>query len=150
MKHIPRSQRHRHRTRRPDRLTAALLLVGAAATLAACGGDDDGGGASGHPVAVFEVAGRETYRIELTTPELEAHARALYDGEDVAAIPNGVVVRDSPGVNGPWSWHIDSSTLEFADMTTEVCDGLPSDVEEGLITSDRYCPWLTQVIAIED
>jgi hypothetical protein len=35
-------------------------------------------------------------------------------------------------------------------MTTEVCDGLPSDVEDGLITSVRYCPWQTEVIALDE
>jgi hypothetical protein len=39
--------------------------------------------------------------------------------------------------------------IEFADMTTEVCDGLPSDVEKHAITSDRYCPWAAKVIAVE-
>ena len=50
-------------------------------------------------------------------------------------------MRDDPGVNAPWSWHIDPATLEFADMTIEVCDGLPSYVEDGTVTSDQYCPW---------
>ncbi len=30
-------------------------------------------------------------------------------------------------------------------MTTGVCDGLPSGVERGAITSDRYCPWPAEV-----
>ncbi len=101
------------------------------------------------PVATFEVAGVETFKVELATPELEAHARALLAGEDVAAIPLGTVVRDSPGPNAPWSWHIDPATLEFADVTIEVCDGLPSYVEDRTVTSDSYCPWSAKVVAIE-
>lgn len=101
-----------------------------------------------HPVATFEVVD-ETYKIELITPELIAHAQALLDGEEVASIPNGVVVRDDPGVNAPWSWHIDPATLEFADMTVEVCDGLPSYVEDGTVTSDRYCPWSARIVSID-
>lgn len=100
------------------------------------------------PVATFQVVD-ETYKIELATPELVAHAQALLDGEQVASIPNGVVVRDDPGVNAPWSWHIDPDSLEFADMTIEVCDGLPSYVEDGTVTSDRYCPWSAELIAID-
>lgn len=108
---------------------------------------------SGPTVATFEVAGQETYRIELATPELIRHARDLMAGEDVARIPNGRIVRDDPGIsdpiNEPWSWHIDPATLEFADITTEVCDGLPQYVEDGTLTSDYFCPWSAEIIAID-
>jgi hypothetical protein len=100
------------------------------------------------PVATFRVVD-ETYKIELATPELVAHAQALLDGEAVASIPNGIVVRDDPGVNAPWSWHIDPASLEFADMTIEVCDGLPSYVEDGTITSERFCPWSAEIVSID-
>jgi len=113
--------------------------------LVGCGDD---GPAAANPVATFEIGG-ETFRIELTTPELVDHARRLLAGEEVAAIPNGLVVRDDPSVNAPWSWHIDPASLEFADMTMEVCDGLPSYVEAGTVTSDRYCPWAAEVVAVE-
>ena len=83
------------------------------------------------------------------TPELVDHAERLLAGEPIAAIPLGTVVRDSPGPNAPWSWHIDPATLEFADMTIEVCDGLPSYVEDRTVTSDQYCPWSAKVIAVD-
>ena len=101
-----------------------------------------------NPVATFEVVD-QTYKIELATPELVQHARDLLAGDDVAGIPNGKVVRDDPGVNAPWSWHIDPETLEFADQATEVCDGLPEYVEDGTLTSDIYCPWSAVPIALE-
>jgi hypothetical protein len=101
-----------------------------------------------NPVATFQVVD-ETYKIELTTPELQQHARDLLARENVASIPNGVVVRDDAGVNAPWSWHIDPATLEFADMTIEVCDGLPSYVEDEIVTSDRYCPWSAEIVSID-
>ena len=101
-----------------------------------------------NPVATFQVVD-ETYKIELATPELVEHAEALLAGEDVAAIPNGIVVRDDPGPNAPWSWHIDPATLHFADMTIEVCDGLPSYVEDEIVTSHQYCPWSAKVISID-
>ena len=34
--------------------------------------------------------------------------------------------------------------------TTEVCDGLPSDVEANVITFDRYCPWQAEVIDVAE
>ena len=120
---------------------AALLL-----SAAACADD---GPSQSMPVATFEVAGQETYKIALATPALVEHARQLLEGEEVAAIPVGRIVADDPSVNAPWSWHIDPASLEFAEVTTEVCDGLPSFVEDGSLTSDTYCPWSAEVIAID-
>ena len=100
-------------------------------------------------MATFQVID-ETYKIELATPELVEHVKQLMAGDEVAAIPNGIVVRDDAGPNAPWSWHIDPASLEFADFTTEVCDGLPSDVEDDLITSDRYCPWQAIVTDLQE
>jgi hypothetical protein len=131
----------------PRALVAAALAV-AMLPIAGCASDGDDGGDTA--IATFEVAGVETYKIELVTDEQIDHVRDLLAGGEDGRIPNGVVVRDSPGVNAPWSWHIDPDTLEFVDMTTEVCDGLPSDVEDGLITSDRYCPWITVVVDLAD
>jgi len=118
-------------------LIPLLLVAGCAAT------------APGNPIAVFEVAGSETYKVELATPELVQHAEDLLAGKPVAAIPLGNVVRDDAGVNEPWSWHIDPATLEFAEVTIEVCDGLPSYVEGRTVTSEQYCPWSAKVIEIE-
>ncbi len=103
---------------------------------------------TGPTVVTFEVAGYadETYKIELATPELIEHVKQIMAGDEVALIPNGLVVRDDPSVNAPWSWHIDPASLDFADVTTEVCDGLPSYVEDGTVTSPYFCPWVTKVI----
>ena len=101
-------------------------------------------------VVTFRVADVEEYRIRLTdTADIEI-ARKLLAGEEAPRIPNGVVVRGDPDVNVGYTWHIDLESVEFADFTMEVCDGLPSDVEKGIITSDRYCPWSTEVIAIDE
>jgi hypothetical protein len=120
-----------------------IAIVGLTASVALAGCTPDR-----NPVATFQVVDQR-YKIELATPELVAHAEALLAGEAVASIPNGIVVRDDPGPNAPWSWHIDPATLEFADMTIEVCDGLPSYVEDGTVTSDQYCPWSAEIISID-
>ncbi len=128
--------------RRGVRLSVIVIAAGvAAATLAGCV-------PGRNPVATFQVIDEE-FKIELATPELVEHAEALLAGEAVASILNGIVVRDDPGVNAPWSWHIDPATLKFADMTIEVCDGLPSHVEAGVVTSDQYCPWSAQIVSID-
>jgi hypothetical protein len=96
----------------------------------------------------FDVEG-EQYRIRLTDPADIEVARALLAGEEAPSIPSGVVVRGDPDVNVGYSWHIDPESVEFADVTVEVCDGRPSDVQANEITSDRYCPWGARVVAVE-
>jgi len=132
--------------RPPRRRTLAPLAVvlGGSLALAGCAP-----AAPSNPIATFEVAGEETFSVELATPELVEHAERLLAGEDVAAIPLGTVVRDDPGPNAPWSWHLDPATLEFAEVTIEVCDGLPSYVEDGTVTSDQYCPWSAKIVSID-
>jgi hypothetical protein len=105
---------------------------------------------SGSVIVTIEVAGTETYSILLTEPDDIATAEDLLAGTNAPGIPNGRVVRDGDGdVNAGYGWHIDPADVEWADGTTEVCDGLPSDVEKGIITSDRYCPWSAEVVAID-
>jgi hypothetical protein len=124
------------------RIAVAAFGLGLGLTLALAGCTPSG------PVATFEVAGEQTFKIELATPELIQHAKDLMAGSEEGRIPLGTIVRDDPGVNAPWSWHIDPATLEFADATIEVCDGLPEYVEDGSLTSDVYCPWSADVIEI--
>ena len=66
-----------------------------------------------------------------------------------ARIPNGRVIRGT-GVNIGWSWHLED--VEFAELTTEVCDGRPSDVEREGVTfgGGRFCPWTARVISIAE
>jgi len=113
--------------------------------LAACGGSSNEGA-----VVTFLVADREEYKIQITDPAKIETAQNLLAGEESPKIPNGLVVRGDSSVNEGYSWHIDPDSLEFVDMTTEVCDGLPSDVEQGIITSDYYCPWSAVVIAVDE
>jgi hypothetical protein len=130
----------------PMRVLIALCTL---LLLAACAGTAAPNPSTEGVVVTFRVADAESYKIRLTDPADIQIARKLLAAEQAPAIPNGVVVRGSADVNVGFSWHIDPASVEFADSTIEVCDGLPSDVEKGLITSDRYCPWSAKVIAIE-
>jgi hypothetical protein len=49
-----------------------------------------------------------------------------------------------------WSWHLED--VEFAEVTIELCDGRPSDVERAgtAFGGGRYCPWSAAVVRIED
>lgn len=104
---------------------------------------------SAGPMIVTLQVEDETYRILLTDPEDIDIARRLLAGEEEPSIPSGLIVRADPGVNVGYSWHIDPDSVEFADVTTEVCDGLPSFVEDGTLEGERYCPWGAQVIDIQ-
>ena len=133
---------------RPHRLSIVLCLLG---LLAACAGPA-APTATAKPegvVVTFRVADVENYKIRLTDPADIEIARKLLAGQAAPAIPNGIVVRGDPDVNVGYAWHIDPASVEFADLTTEVCDGLPSDVEKATVTSDRYCPWSAKVIGID-
>jgi hypothetical protein len=108
--------------------------------------------ASGYPaqsgIVTFKVL-NEQYRVLVVDPANIAIAQRLLAGKEGPRIPNGVVVRGDPSVNTGWSWHIDPETFEFADVTTEVCDGKPSFVENDEISGDYFCPWSAKVIAID-
>jgi hypothetical protein len=106
---------------------------------------------AGAVIATFLVAGEEEYRILLTDPADIAIAQRLLAGEEeLATIPNGLVVRgDDGGVNTGYAWHIDPNDIEFAELTIEVCDGMPSDVERGVVSGDRFCPWSAELVSLE-
>ena len=120
--------------------TSTLL----ATVLVACGGSPTT--PSSQAVVTFTVA-NERFRVLLTSADQIAAARAAQAGGQ-ARIPNGTIVAGAQ-VNTGWSWHLED--VEFADLTTEVCDGRPSDVErEGTrYGGGRYCPWGARVTAIE-
>jgi hypothetical protein len=142
-------------------ILAASLALGL--LLAACGqpassspGVTSSSSAAPGPVVVTFLVGDsgagdgEEFRVLLTEPADIAIARQLLAGEEAPAIPNGRIKRDGDGsVNDGYSWHIDPADIEFADFTPEVCDGLPSYVEDGILTGDRFCPWSAKVIDIQ-
>jgi hypothetical protein len=126
---------------------ALLLIALAPSAVAACnaaGGPPD---ANAPVVVTFEVVD-ERFKVLLTDPKDIDSARRLLAGEDVPSIPNGRIVHET-GVNQGYSWSLDPNDIEFADVTIEDCDGLPSDVETAVVVGDRYCPWAATVIGID-
>ncbi len=97
-------------------------------------------------VVTFRVVD-ETFRVHLRDEnQIDAVHQAANGG--LARIPNGRVVAGT-SVNVGWSWHLED--VEFAELTIEVCDGRPSDVErEGVsFGGGRFCPWAARVLSIE-
>ena len=126
-------------------LGVAIVVATAAGT---CGAPGSTSSPSSGPVVVtFEVVD-EQFKVVLTEPADVDVARRLLAGEDAPSIPNGRIVRET-GVNTGYSWSLDPNDIEFADVTVGACDGLPSDVEAGTISGDRYCPWSATVVAID-
>lgn len=132
---------------RGHRLVAALA-VAAALVAGGCSADDGSPSPVGSVIVTFEVNDGERFRVLLIDPADQAAASRLLAGEEGPDIPNGRILRRT-GVNEGWSWSIDPADFEFADVTMEVCDGNPSDVESGELTSERYCPWSARVVAVE-
>lgn len=132
----------------PVRRLRVLSLIGAALVSAGCS-PPAADTPDAHAIVTFQVAGGERFKVELIGQDLVAHAQGLLAGQPLDKIPVGTVVRDSPGPNAPWTWHLDPATIHFAFATTEVCDGIPSDVEKQLVTSPTYCPWSAVVVAVD-
>lgn len=104
-------------------------------------------------LATFDVQGEE-YSIFITNEETIDDVFALEERTSNATIPSGKLLRGQVSYNNPWSWHIDSEDIVMAEMTIELCDGLPSHVEENLDywvdTVGRFCPWSAELVEIVD
>ena len=98
-------------------------------------------------LVTFRVAD-ETFRVLLTDSDQIAAARAAQQG-GLARIPNGRLVSGTQ-VNTGWSWHVED--VVFAEITIELCDGRPSDVErEGIVFGGgHFCPWAATIARIDE
>jgi hypothetical protein len=137
---------------RAKRSTALSAVLGGAGIMIvscmsmACFGDGPTAPSRG-AVVTFRVVD-ETFKVQLLDErQIDAAHVAANGGR--ARIPNGRVVAGA-SVNVGWSWHLED--VEFAELTTEVCDGRPSDVEREGVTfgGGRFCPWTARVISIDE
>ena len=108
---------------------------------------------SGGILVSFDVLG-ENYNIFITNEETIEDVFAVQRGESNALIPSGRLIKGSVQYNEPWSWHIDSEDIHMAEVTIELCDGKPSQVEAQLDywvdVVQRFCPWSARILKIED
>jgi len=101
--------------------------------------------------ATFRVAGSEIYYASITSVGGIDQAIALWHGQSIANIPNGALVCEAVPWNCPWSFHQDPASIQFAEMTIEVCDGTPSYVDQNCAGfGGQYCPWSTELIELRD
>ena len=112
-----------------------------------------GPGLEGGVLATFDVNG-ERYSIFITNPQTIDQVIALSYGQSDAKIPSGRVVKGQVFYNKPWSWHIDSQDITMAEVTIELCDGIPSYVEahldDWIATVGYFCPWSTRLVSVKD
>jgi hypothetical protein len=97
-------------------------------------------------------SGGELFRILVRDPHLIAQATALV-GAGHRKIVTGPLRSGDGGFNTPWRWHLAPESLDFVDLTIELCDGCPHDLEADLSywlgTVGRYCPWSSEIMARE-
>jgi hypothetical protein len=113
------------------------------------------GALRGGALATFEVEG-ERFRVWTTNPQTIHDLHELHQGTSTANIPNGRILR-GPGRarhNAPYHWHLDPQDIAMADAKIELCDGLPSyveeNVEEFVERVRRYCPWAAKLVELQD
>jgi hypothetical protein len=122
------------------------LLSTLAFTIVCAGCDDGPTRPSSRAIVTFAVA-NERFRVSLESDEELAAARAAQAG-GAARIPIGRIAAGTD-VNSGWTWHLEGVT--FAEVTTELCDGRPSDVERlgAAFGGGRYCPWAASIVDID-
>ena len=110
---------------------------------------------TGGALATFEVEG-ERFRAWTTNPQPIHDLRQRRQGTSTANIPNGRILRGAGRArhNAPYHWHLDPQDIAMAEATIELCDGLPSYVEENVDdfveNVGRYCPWAAQLVELRD
>lgn len=133
-----------------------IVALGAMLALAACG---QPAAPSAEPpaqtepereVVVFEfyqASHDQRFRAQTDDPAVIARARTELTkpmAERTLHI-NGALTRGD-GVNAPWSWSF--GAWDLAEISMEVCDGWPSDVEENLdrwMELGSFCPWSSRI-----
>ena len=98
----------------------------------------------------------ERFRVWTTNPQTIEDLHELQQGTSTASIPNGRILL-GPGRarhNAPYHWHLDPQDIAMAEVAIELCDGLPSYVEENVDEFvervGRYCPWATKLVELQD
>lgn len=127
------------------RMKRILILL----VLVFSGCDSDSYSPSDPQPTLFTIdACDQQFRVRITDAATAREAQELVGDGNVKVI-SGVVRAGNGGFNTGWNWHLDPATIDFADMTIELCDGCPNMVEEdpGTWVGNRFCPWSTKVIA---
>jgi hypothetical protein len=100
--------------------------------------------------ATFRV-GNDVFHVSITNANGINQAIALWRGQSMAKIPVGAVECGNGTFNCGWSWRMKPDTVQFAEVTIEVCDGTPSYVQDHCADFARsYCPWGAELTELRD
>jgi hypothetical protein len=133
------------------RWVAKMSGILALGLLTACG---EATGFNAEAVATFvvEVSGEE-FRVQVTS-EAQAEAFRARMASGTEGVVSGSLVSGSGGINAPWKWHLDATTVHVSDMAIELCDGRPSMVDADLAywlnNVRQFCPWGATVVREEE
>jgi uncharacterized protein (TIGR03437 family) len=95
-----------------------------------------------------------TLVIRLTDPVKIQHARDILAVKSSNSLHvTGTIVPAPACYNQPWSFHLDSASISFFDLATEVCDASITYVEQHLgevggafLPGNTWCPWGSKLV----
>lgn len=101
--------------------------------------------------ASFRV-GSETFKQKITNAVAIADAIAVWRGQSNKTIPVGSLRCSCAAWNCGWRFTMDPATLVMASSAIEICDGLPSYVNETCphFGGGAYCPWSAIMVDLRD
>jgi hypothetical protein len=91
----------------------------------------------------------EQFTMLVTDPATIQLAIANFEGKNQMH-PTGSVMPGNGGFNQPWDWHYVPESVRMAEISIEVCDGLPSYVNTHLndFIAVGYCPWSGKILKV--
>ncbi len=98
----------------------------------------------------------EAFVVVLTNPSKIEKAKAIVSGREKRLVHvGGIVVKKPVSYNRPWRFHLAPESLDFFEMSAEVCDAMTSYVDIHLeevggafLPANRWCPWNSRVIGV--
>ncbi len=102
---------------------------------------------------VDDATGAENFVAVTEVPSVIATTRAELRKELGSRLfhINGPIARGDGGDNLGWHWHHKPSDWDLAEVSIELCDGRPGNVEADLDywidQVGRFCPWGSRVLA---
>jgi hypothetical protein len=107
---------------------------------------------TGGAVVTFDVHG-ESLRVWSTNLAFIAKARSLIGASGFQVTPIFDIMRVGHDDCAGRAWSVNPDAMMFDDLTTEVCDAMPSyidaDVAGWARSPGQYCPWGPRVVAVE-
>jgi hypothetical protein len=138
----------------PIRARHGAIGLAIAVVLAGCADGDEVGpcaARAGGALVALDIVG-ESFTLWSTNDDFIAEAEALADsGGQRIPLFNRLI--DGSDCDPQWSWHVDPSDMAWVDSTIELCDAVPSGIEDDkaywLDDVDQFCPWTATVVDVD-